>query len=160
MRDVRLTLVPAGGGALPPELIGNIRNLVQAQAIPGVRLSFAAFGPVRLSIGAELRADLLSHDKTDVLAAAQDALLAALSLEARELGKPVFVAEIHAALASVAGIETTRITAFDHLPTPTPPARVARRDGAVAAIYPTPDQVIFLGDLADLTLDIRGIDDA
>ncbi len=155
LRNLRLTVVPAGGAVLTTALQDQLRPAILAKAIPGVRVSFQAFAPLYLHITAEVRADLTSYDPADVKAATEAALLRAFSLEVRDFAQPVYVAEILAALEAVPQVQTA-LAHFDlgsgyDLSNPEPPgfplpwpANVAIRDGGVAALFPTPDQVAHL----------------
>ncbi|MGX9357438.1 hypothetical protein ACS3SW_20345 [Roseobacteraceae bacterium S113] len=160
-RDITLTIVPAGGGALTQALQTQLDELIAARAIPGVRPLFDTFGPVRLEMGARIRADLTSHDKSDIRAAAAEVLHQTFDLSVRDFGQPIFVAEILAALETVPGILTAQATGFGVVPGAPDysqaPERIARRDNAVAAIYPFPNQVAFLDPAGShLALDITG----
>ena len=155
LRELRLTVVPAGGAALTTALQDQLRPAILAKAIPGVRLSFQAYQPLYLHITASVRADLTSYDPADVKAAAEAALLRAFALDVRAFAQPVYVAEILAVLENVAQVETA-LASFDLGPDydlfhPKPPgflrpwpANVAIRDGAVAALFPGTDQVAHL----------------
>ena len=146
LRDIRLTVVPAGGAALTPALIDLLRPAILSKAIPGVRLSFLAFQPLPLHITAEVRADLTSFDAADVETAAEAALIRVLGLANRDFAQPFHVAEALAALEAVAQVETAVITSLG-LGTgviPPPPARLVIRDNVVVAIFPGADQVAFV----------------
>lgn len=174
-RDVLLTLVPAGGGKLTGTLEDTLRPAILAKAIPGVRLSFGEFETLPLHLGATVRADLSSHDKSDIKAAAEIALRMAFSLETRDFAQPVYVAEVLAALETVPGVENAVVSRFDlgddyDLTRPKPigfgkpwPKNVATRDDSIAAIYPTDHQVAYVrtpsgGALADtIAILVEGI---
>ena len=159
-RHVRLTIVPAGGSVLTETLKADIRPVILSRAIPGVRLSFAPFESLILQIGAKVRVDLSAFDRTEVKAASEAALAAALALQARDFGQPVYRSEILAALETVTGVENAVVTAFSYLGSVPAaaagdaaalagiasgagpaPRSVALRDGALAAIFPQPGQV-------------------
>ncbi len=156
MRRVELTLVPTGGAELTRSLEDDLRPAILNKCIPGVSVSFRAFETLPLHLGVTVRADLTVHDKTDIKAAAEDALAAAFSLEARDFGQTAYVSEVLAALETVPGIENAIATRFDlgdgyDLFNPRPPdfdgpwpRNVATRDDAVAAIYATAHQVIHI----------------
>jgi hypothetical protein len=155
LRELRLTVVPAGGAPLTAALQNQLRPAILANAIPGVRLGFQAYQPLYLHISAQVRADLASFDPADVKAAAEAALLRAFALQVRRFAQPVYVAEILAVLEAVPQVETA-LASFDlgpgyDLTRPEPsgfaqawPANVAIRDGGVAALFPGADQVAHL----------------
>ncbi|WP_147127621.1 hypothetical protein [Shimia ponticola] len=152
IREVVITVVPSAGAPLTPGLTSNLTELINAHAIPGVVPTFRKFGSVLLDIGATVRADLVSYDQADILAAAQDALLAAFSLETREFGQAVYKAEVLAALETVTGVLTAQVDDFGTVAPVTgineAPRHTASNDGTMAAVYLTPVQVA--------TLDPRG----
>lgn len=162
-RQVLLTLVPAGGASLTSTLQNNLRAAILGKAIPGVRLSFGEFETLPLHIGATVRADLSSYNKTDVKAAAEAALRAAFALEIREIGQAVYVAEVLAALETVKQVKNAIVSRFDlgdgyDLSKPEPddfgspwPKNVATRDERVAAIFPTHHQVAYVRAPGDAT---------
>lgn len=155
-RQVLLTLVPVGGAPLTATLENDLRAAILGKAIPGVRLSFGEFETLPLHIGATVRADLSTYNKTDVKAAAEAALRAVLALENRAIAQTVYIAEVLAALETVKEVDNAIVTRFDlgdayDLGNPPPdgfdlpwPGNVATRDGTVAAIYATQHQVAYV----------------
>jgi hypothetical protein len=155
-RQVLLTLVPSGGAPLTATLENDLRAAILGKAIPGVRLGFGAFEALPLHLGATVRADLSSYDKTDVKAAAEAALRSVFALEIRDFAQPVYVAEVLAALETVASVENAIVTRFDlgdgyDLSRPEPaggtlpwPKNVATRDEHIAAIFPTHHQIAYV----------------
>ncbi|MEM1302727.1 MAG: hypothetical protein AAGH17_09105, partial [Pseudomonadota bacterium] len=161
IREVVITVVPSAGAPLTPGLTTNLTELINAHAIPGVVPTFRKFGSVLLDIGATVRADLVSYDQADILAAAQDAVLAAFSLDSRDFGQPVYKAEVLAALETVPGILTAQVTDFG---TASPvegrtekPRQTVSNDGTMAAIYLWPVQVATLDPRgANLRITVKG----
>ncbi len=163
LRTLHLTVVPANGAALTTALEDELRLAILSDAIPGVRLTFAEFVPLSLVMAAEVRADLTSFDTADVKAACEAALAAAFALQARDFAQPAYVSEIMAVLETVPEVETAVVTAFG-LATGSPaPANTIERDGAVAAIFPKPDQVAYApapgqpGAQATITVTVRAL---
>jgi hypothetical protein len=160
-RDIGITIVPSGGATLTTALETDIDAMIKTHAIPGLQLKLKSFGPVQLRIDAIIRADLTVIDKTDLQAAAQAALLSAFSLETRDFGQVVYVAEVLATLEQVPGVTTAQVTTFGFVAGGTngtqAPARTAQRDNAIAAIYPKPTQVAFLAaNGTHLSIDVKG----
>lgn len=155
-RQVLLTIVPAGGAALTATLEEDLRTAILDKALPGVRLSFGEYETLPLHLGATVRADLSSYDKSDVKAAAEAGLRAAFGLEARDFAQPVYLAEVLAALETVTEVENAIVTRFDlgddydlsqakPVPFELPwPKNVATRGDSVTAIFPTNHQVAYI----------------
>jgi hypothetical protein len=160
-REVAITVVPSGGALLTTGLKDDIATMVKTHAIPGLALELQSYGPVQLRIGVLIRADLTIFDRTDLLAEAQVALLSAFSLETRDFGQVVYVAEVLATLEQVTGVTTAQVTTFDYVRDGSngtqSPARTAQRDRAIAAIYPHATQVGFLAaNGTHLSIDVKG----
>lgn len=113
-RLVHLSVAGAGGGALPAdaEVLRNLAAAIDAmrQADQEVRIApceALGFGvQAQVVVDPAFIADL-------VLQACRDALLAAWSFEAREIGAGASVAELLALLQAVDGVAGAVITAFD-----------------------------------------------
>lgn len=165
---VRLIVVPAGGGALTPELVADLTAAIGGLAAPGVRLAVEACETLPLHVAATVRADLRAVDRTDLKRAAEKALVRSFGLEARGFAQPVYVAEVLAALERVPGVLTAIVTRFDLGPgrddrlRPTlanrpAPASVAIRDGTIVAIFPQGNQIAFVDGPAAVSVAVEDL---
>lgn len=141
VETVGLILVPANGGGIGPALDLELRGFIEARALPGIRVALEPYTQVRLVIEATVRVDVEAHDRTQVQAAAQAALIETFSLVRRGLGQPVYIAEVAAALERVEGVETATVQTFA-IPDPGAVLRAAKTGGAWSAYFPHPHQVI------------------
>jgi hypothetical protein len=155
LRRLKLVVVPSNGSALTPDQIATLRPILLAHALPGVRLDIEPFRPLHLTLAADVRADLLSHDAGDVKAACEAALQAAFGLEARDFAQAAYAAEVMAVLETVPAVETAVITGFGF--SSGTPAQAVQVDAATAAFFPHPDQVLFLPDNPVLQVNVRGL---
>lgn len=149
---VDIVVVPSGGGAVTAALKDDLVASILSRALPGVAITISAYEAVAVKIGVKVRVDIARFDKTDV----QDAVLAALtdafSLVRRNLGQPLYVAEILAAAERVDGVETVVIDAFARKPGAPAPLREAQMSGALSAIFPRVDQVVHAVGSADIVV--------
>jgi hypothetical protein len=160
-RIVSLTIVPANGGETGEALRRDLIEFMTDRALPGVRVVIARFGGFNamasyeaLPVTVEVKAmvDVDRYDKTDVKDAAAAALIAAFSLEHRALGQPFYVAEILAELERVPGVASAVVHGFGPKPGAPQPLRATSIGGALAALFATDDQVIFVEHPADVAV--------
>jgi hypothetical protein len=104
-RPVYLT-VAGQGGALLPETGSDMTNLaaaLRAAGEAGMRVYLRNYTPVRFGLAARLYGDP-AYMPDDIKNAAQAAILAAFSFDARALGQGVSAAQVIAVLQGVAGV--------------------------------------------------------
>jgi len=99
--------------------------------------------------------DTSRYEKADVKDATEAALVLEFALSNRQLGQPVYEAEILAAMERVEGVSSATISQFINKPGSPKPLRVAKVSSRLTAIYPTEEQVVVLMDNADVTVDVE-----
>jgi hypothetical protein len=109
---VEVVVVPAGGGALAPELAEELRAYLAARALPGVRIRVSRYTPRALELAAALGVDASLGEPETILAAARGALLAAFALETRSIGDDAFLSAAYATIENVSGVVNSRIGIF------------------------------------------------
>ena len=154
---VRITVVPAGGVDLNPDLAAALHAYLAARALPGVRTEVAGFGRLPVTLSATIRADLAQHAEDDLRDACTAALARRFALSQRGLGQHLFVADVLATLEAVAGVETARAAiALGPGVTPAPGQVFTGTGGAIRAVYPTATEVAFVAATTDITIAIEG----
>jgi hypothetical protein len=141
---VQVTVVPVDGGALTAVLERELRTFLAARSLPGMRVELSSFESVPIEITATVFVDPERYDPDSIREAALAALVARFSLAARGLGRPLFAAEILAALETVEGVETATATLRLAPGAPAPKRPLPPGTGPYAALHARPDQVIHL----------------
>ena len=100
---VHLTVAGQAGGLFPADVLRRIGDAVAAAASPDLRVRVANHErvPVRMRATMQVAAD---HDAEAVTAAAREAVLAALSFDAVEIGHALHLSQVFAVLQSIDGV--------------------------------------------------------
>lgn len=157
--NVVIVIVPANGGTVGVSLRQDLIDFVEGRATPGIRVAIEDYVPVYVTVEATIRVDVEAHDKTEVQATAQAALIEEFSLERRLLGQPVYVAEVAAALERVTGVETVTVQSFG-VSSAEPIKRTAKTSGSDSAFFPFQHQLISTNSataVSDMTVIVEAI---
>ena len=126
-----VTVAPATGGALGPELLKDLEGAIRDASDKSWLVDAAAYVPRTFGLEARLAIDA-RRVAGDVLDEARRALTEAFSFSARSLGQPVSAAEAVQALQAVPGVTAVVLDVFGSPDPTTPvmarvlPARLAR----------------------------------
>lgn len=153
--QVNIVVVPANGGVVNPTLEEDLIDFIESRAAPNVAVSITGYLSLALRIHVKIYVDIGRYEKTDVKDGAEAALVAEFALKNRNLGQPLYVAEILAALERVEGVSSATITLFDLKPGAPEPLRKATISGGLVAIFPTEIQVVVLEGVADVTVAVE-----
>lgn len=165
-RQVEITVLPAGGAALPSDgstLEDDLKESIASRALPGVSLKFDSYVSVPLTISAQVRADIESYDKVEIKAACEAALRLVFALETRDFGQPAYVSEVLAALETVTGVATATVSQFTFVATGlAEPPNTVSRDGMFSTIFPRRKQIAHVGPTSagppiPITIDVVGL---
>jgi hypothetical protein len=141
-RGVFVTVAGAGGATFQagdPAIV-NLTTALHQAGNPFVPLAVASYVPAMFEVSAAIQVDAVNYDPTDVLARAWQALAAAFSFGARDLGQGVAQSEIIEIIQQTAGVIALELTGFqrtgDVPQTPLP--AVLRAASPVAGLNSTP----------------------
>jgi hypothetical protein len=149
---VQITIVPAGGGAITAGLEADLIDFVASKTLPGVRVKIRRYVPLPMRLGATVRVNVARYEKNDVRRQAAAALADAFALQRRDLGAPIFIAQVLTVLERIKGVASSVIGEFAIKRGAAAPERTAQIGGSVAAYFPTPDQVAFVASAEDIVL--------
>ena len=149
---VEVVIVPAGGGAVTERLAKDLTAFALARALPATTMTCIGYVAVPVTIAVTIFVDIDRYEKTDVLDRVAVALRDTFSLQRRGLGQPLYIAELFAACEQVEGVSTAVIDGFARKAGAPEPLREAMVAGAVAAIFPREEQVVYLAANADLAV--------
>ena len=147
---VQITIVPAGGGPITAGLEADLIDFVARKTLPGVRVKILDYVPLPMRLGATVRVNVARYEKNDVRRQAAAALADAFALERRDLGAPIFIAQVLTVLERIKGVASSVIGEFAIKSGV--PERTAQIGGSVAAYFPAPDQVAFVASAEDIVL--------
>jgi len=104
-RVVFLTVAAAGGGAVPddPPLLDNLRRALDRQREPFQPLVLASYEALLFRVAARVAVDP-DHEREAVFAAVAEALAAAFSFAARQLGESVPASDVITVAQGVSGV--------------------------------------------------------
>lgn len=153
--QVDVVIVPADGGAVNSTLAGDLIDFVRNRALPNTRITITDHESLGLTVHVRIRVDTSRYEKSDVKDAVEAGLVTEFALKQRGLGQPVYVAEIMAAMERITGVSSATITDFAVKPGPYVPLREATVAGALAAVFPTEEQVAVISSVTDVTVDVE-----
>ena len=139
--DIRLTVVPSGGGLLGASLKTDLAEFLRSRSTPGIRVELADYQPIRLMAETTIRVDTEKYDRTQVQANAHATLISTFNLQNRRLGQPVYISEIAAALERVDGVSTATVQSFQ-VSDDSVLLKTARTNGSASAYFPFDHQLI------------------
>ena len=147
---VQITIVPAGGGPVTARIEADLIDFVARKTLPGVRVKILDYVPLPMRLGATVRVNVARYEKNDVRRQAAAALADAFALQRRDLGAPIFIAQVLTVLERIKGVASSVIGEFAIKSGV--PERTAQIGGSVAAYFPAPDQVAFVASAEDIVL--------
>jgi len=133
-QGVRVTVVPAGGGDLKG-LAVELRDFLQTQALPYVRVQVDPYQDAYISLNIRLSIDTAAFDPETVQANVQAALLEAFSLRKRKLGQALYIGEVYRVVERVRGVANSVCEILNKLKGP---------DEKPLIVRPRLDQVLYL----------------
>lgn len=151
---VRITIIPQGGGLSDAALKSDLVDYLKPRALPGISIEIVDHEPLNLSLSATLKVDLERFGEAYVRNLAIEAMTAAFSLDARQLGQPVYIAEIMSVLSGVRGVDAALVTDFALKPG-SPILRTGEADGEISAFFPDDNQILLLDAARDLSLKLE-----
>lgn len=152
---VVLTVVPAGDGAVEP-IRDDLTRFLTDRALPGTVLDIQPFRPAPVKGTATVT--LFAGYARDITIAEeiQAAVYGALKLEARALGRTLFVAEIVAVIEAHEAVDSVSFTLVPDWPATDPPRVVTSAAGAIQAVMPRATQAVFVAAPEDMAITLNG----
>jgi predicted phage baseplate assembly protein len=113
-RGMFLTVAGTNGATFEAgdETIVNLAKAVAGAGNPFVPLTIDSYVPVLFEVAATVRIDTTDYDPAEVLGRVWQALAAAFSFSAREMGQGAVQSEVVAVIQQTAGVVAVQLTAF------------------------------------------------
>ena len=140
---VVLTVVPAGGGSVEP-LRDDVTAYLTDRSLPGTRIEITPFRPAPVG-GVATIALKPGFARDEAIAGdIRDTLVRAFGLEARGLGRILFVTELTAAIEAHEAVENLTFTLDPLWSAADPPRTILSTAGAIQAVVPAADTSVFI----------------
>ncbi|OLS52122.1 hypothetical protein [Rhodovulum sulfidophilum] len=147
-----LTVVPSGGGSVEP-IRDDLTDYLIQRAMPGTVLDIEEYraAPVKGVAVVNLKKGYAKD--VAIAEEIQDAVYGALKLEARGLGRTLFVTEITAVIEAHEAVQNLVFTLVpDWDPADAPRVALSATD-AIQAVMPDPTMTVFVADPADIEIE-------
>lgn len=144
-----LTIVPAGDGSIEP-VRADLEEFLLSRALPGTVLDIRAFksAPVTGSAVVTLKKGY-AQDVT-ILEEIQASVHNAFNLEARGLGRTLFVTEVTATIEAHVAVENLIFTLTPVWPASNPPRVAKSASDAIQAVIPSATQTVYFDAPEDI----------
>ncbi len=106
---VRLTVAGDAGARIPDEACLKLKGYLDSRRNPECRLKILPYEKVPVEVAVKIRVHQ-DYEKEDVRAAVQDALTDFFAFDKLEFGQPIYLSDVYARLARVAGVTALRVT--------------------------------------------------
>ncbi|MDJ0824931.1 MAG: hypothetical protein QNJ16_05450 [Rhodobacter sp.] len=147
-----LTIVPAGGGSVEP-VRDDLEEFLLTRALPGTALTIQPYRPAPVTGSASVTLKKGFAQDVTVLEELQQSLFAAFSLEARELGRTLYVTEMTALLEAHEAVDYLVFTLTPAWPALDPPRVITSASDAIQAVIPAPTQTVYVEAPEDIEIE-------
>ena len=142
LQQVTVVVVRAGGGELDLSFQQNLEAFLSQHALPTVSVRVVGFRSQPVQLDINVRIDSERYDPNLVLLRIRETLVAALQLERRRIGEPLYLSQIYHLVEGVTGVADSQCAFVGN------PAQCLAPLGEDAVIY-------LSADSDDLTLDYQ-----
>lgn len=109
-QKVEVVVVPSGGTVLGHESKLSLQTYLEQYALPGTLVKVSEYERLKLLVEVVIQVKTDAFDPETVKMNVKNALLQALTLEARQLEKPLYRADLYQIVESVQGVENSICT--------------------------------------------------
>ena len=148
---IALTIVPAGGGSVEP-VIDDLSDFLTSRAMPGTVLDIRPYraAPIKGIALVTLKKGY-AQDVT-ILEEIQASVFAKFGLQARGLGRRLFVTEITAAIEAHEAVQNLIFTLTPNWPAAASPKLATSASNAIQAVTPSATQSVFFEAPEDIDI--------
>ena len=146
-----LTVVPSGGGAVAP-IRNDLAEFLLTRALPGTTLDIRDYRPVPVTGSATVNLKAGYAQDVTITEEIQTALYSAFSLQARALGRTLFVTELAAVIEAHEAVQNLVFRLTPAWGATDPPRVVTSASGAIQAVMPAATQTVFIESPKDIEI--------
>ncbi|MBN1655971.1 MAG: baseplate J/gp47 family protein [Deltaproteobacteria bacterium] len=102
---VTVVAVMTEGDEIDKTTMDELTDYLQRRAVPTVRVEVQPHKPISVELFVQIRVDSSRYKLDKVQAAVKSALAETFSIERRQIGEPLYLSEVYAAVEEVTGVE-------------------------------------------------------